>query len=36
MQGGGDARNALCADGGAPKIQLATQQPVAMEIIVRS
>ena len=35
MQGGGDARNKLCAGGGAREIQLPRQQPVAMELIVR-
>ena len=35
MQAGGDARNALCAGGKARKIRLATQQPVAMGLIVR-
>ena len=31
----GDARNALCAGGGARAIQLSTEQPVSMEIVVR-
>ena len=35
MQGGGDARNKLCAGGGAREIRLPRQQPVAMELIVR-